>query len=364
MPTIIELFNRNKRNVDKLVDTSFYRLLEADDPLNGIMPVQNYTVRELLMMKFSHSKPTIARIIAEDQEVPITKARMVLTEELLSECKLGKAYGFTDQHYVLMQKMDGYLAQNTAVSNELANEIKRYFFGLAEDLAPAIVNRMTQMMFQVLTTGQCVFTDPLTGARVNLTYPNVIATLMPAALTAGDAWNQPATAKGIDNLRNHSRAYYDIHGKYPDNAIFRMANIRQLADQASTKRYKVINSGGTNASADDISNVYLEDAEVIDIIRRVTNIPNVQMFDGMYSDETAAGVVNDIYYLPDNHYVFVDNGVVERAMVPTVEKDFAPGIYSLAERKSNIPRRDQLAGVGNGVPACFDDRKLAARKVA
>jgi hypothetical protein len=55
---------------------------------------------------------------------------------------------------------------------------------------------------------------------------------------------------------------------------------------------------------------------------------------------------------------------MERAFVPTVEKDFQPGIFSLTEQKSIIPRREQMAGVANGVPAVFDARKICAQKVS
>lgn len=361
MPSLIDFFNRQKRDVDKIVDITFWRLLMSEDPINQIMPIKNYPMRDLLMMKFSHSKPTIASIIAEDQEVPISRARMLLTEELLSDCKLGKAFGFTDKHYEMMAKFDMYLATNNIA---LSDAIKQYFFGIIASVAPAIVGRMTQMMFSVITTGQCVFTDPITLARVNLVYPGVDTDLMPIALTGAALWSAPTTATGLADLRTLARLYYDKFGKYPDNLIIRQQQIRQLSEMTSTKQAFSIRNSGTNASAGDLIALTLEDEAVITLIKQFTNVQNVEMFDAQYSSESTTGVITDSYYLPDGYIVYLDNGIVERAMVPTVEKDFAPGIFTLAERKSEIPRRDQIAGVGNGIPACFDDRKLCARKVA
>lgn len=359
MPDIIDFFNRSKRSVDKIVNTTFYKLMESDDLLNQIMPIQNYPIRELLMMKFSHSKPTIASIIAEDQEVPITKSRMILTEELLSDCKLGKAYGFTDRHYELMQRYDSYVALNNI---ELAKEIKKFFFGVIEDIAPAIVGRMTAMTFDVITTGQCIFTDPITLAKVNLVYPGVIPALFPTTLTGGATWDQAATANGLVNLRDHSRIFYDNFGYYCPNLLIRNSQVRQLTEQVSSKAIYLADKGN-GQTATDTTSAYISDEEMIRLIQKMTNCKNVIQFDAMYSEEAANGVAADKYYLKDGYYAFLDNNVIERAMVPTVENDFRPGIYSLAERLSNIPRRDQIAGVGNGLPACFDDRKLAARKV-
>ena len=390
MADLISLFNRQKRRVDKTVDLTFWRMMLSEDPINQLLPLKNYPMRELLMFKFSHSKPTIARIIAEDQEIPLSRSKMALTEELLSQCKMGKAFGFTDKHYELMRKMEGYIALNNI---DLVTEVEKYFFGMLEDIPYAIGARLTQMSMQILTRGNCTFTDPITRARFALDYigtagspTNGLSTaqynsLLPAIPAI--PWSTTATATALQDLRTHAQAYYDIFGKYPDNAIFRQMNIRQIANMPSTKQYMVVKQGGTNASAGDLAAYFIEDADVLKIISQVTNIPNVFMFDATYSDEDSFGNVSsdgnignvsgsgvvtgagqDRYYLDDNYYAFVDNDIFERALVPTVEKDFLPGIYARADRLLDIPRRDQLAGVANGVPALFDSRKVAARKVA
>lgn len=363
MPSMIELFERQKRTIDRIIDTSYYRLMEAEDPINRLMPLQSYAVRELLMMKFQHSKPTIGTIVAEEQEIPLSRARAVLTEELLTECKIGKAYGFTAKHYELLEKMGQYLQINGGTA--VAQEIERFFFGIFADLAPQIINRLTMMSFRVMTTGSCTFVDPLSGAQVALAYPDVDVALLPVALSGTALWSAPTTATGLQDLRNLARAYYLRHGKYPDHLLMRQFNVWELGDQASTKRAYLSSQGGTGIiDGTDLPGIQLGEEQVIELIKRWTGIPDVMMFDAIYSEESTTGVVTNRYYLDDGYVAMVDDGLLERSLVPTVENDFQPGVFAAIETLRRIPRREQLAAVANGIPTCFDARKLCALKIS
>lgn len=360
---LIEFFNRSKRGIDKIVDTTFHGLMETTDAINMIAPIQNYGDRSLLLLKLNKGLPTIAHIIAEDQEVPLSRIRATLSEELLSQCKMGKAYGFTDKHLELAWKLDQYAGDN--VRDPIVRDIKRYFFGIAADIPYGIVARATQMLINILTTGRCVFTDPITLAKVEMIYPNTDAALLPAALAGNALWSAPATANGLTDLRDHSYLYQEKFGKHPDYLFIRKKQIRQLAAQNSTKQAHFVSVGGIGAQAGDLAALWLKDEQVIDMIKAVTNIPNVELFDAQYAWEASNGDITEDYYLPDGVYFFAETGLAERAFVPTAENDFLPGIYTVAERLlPKIPRREQIAGVANGIPAMFDDRRIAARKVA
>jgi hypothetical protein len=363
MPSMIELFERQKRDIDRIIDTSYFRLFESEDPINRLMPLQSYAIRELLMMKFQHSKPTIGSIVAEGQEIPLSRARAVLTEELLSDCKIGKAYGFTAKHYELLDKMGKYMQINGGAA--IATEIERYFFGIFADLAPQIINRLTMMTFRVLMTGSCSFTDPVTGAQVALAYPDIDSALLPAALTSTALWSAASTATGLNDLRVLARAYYTKHGKYPDHMLCRQFNIWELGEQNSTKRAYLSSMGGTGIiDGTDLPGLQLNELQVVELIKRWTGIPDVMMFDALYSEENAAGTVTNKYYLDDGYVAMIDDGLLERSLVPTVENDFKPGVFAAIEIKSQIPRREQLAAVANGIPSCFDARKLCAQKMS
>ena len=75
------------------------------------------------------------------------------------------------------------------------------------------------------------------------------------------------------------------------------------------------------------------------------------------------GTIVDKYYLDDNTYFFTEEGNMERAFTPTVERDFQPGIYVNSKVLNDAPRTERTVAVGNAIPAVFDARKLAARNV-
>lgn len=361
--SIIEFFNRRKRDIDKIVDTTFWRLMETSAAIDPIMPVKDYLNRKILLMKFSHNRPTIASIVAEEQDIPATRPRATLDENLFSNLKLGKKLLFTARHFELMFEMQNYLAAGGPASAQMATEMEKYFFGLSADLVPCVIEAMTVLTFKVATTGTCIYTDPLTGNKVELTYPGLISALLPAALTGNNRWSQPATCTPLANFEAHARAYYDNFGVFPPKVVMRWNNLRQVADSNEVKVAK-LRMMGADGPTPDTTGLYISDQEAIDLIKQRTRTNEVVVFDAMYSDENTAGDITDHYYLDDNTYFFASDGQFERAFVPTVEKDFQPGIFFVAEEVNKAPRREHAIAMGNGIPFCADPRKIASRKVA
>jgi hypothetical protein len=219
------------------------------------------------------------------------------------------------------------------------------------------------LAMQIATTGECVYTDPLTGAEVALEYPGVIPGLLPAALTGNARWSQPATCTPLANLEAHARVMYDELGRFPIKIVLRWNMIRQIADSEEAK-VAVLRKIGADGPTPQTSGMYLKDQQVIDLIIERTRAQEVITFDAMYSEDDAAGTVTDRYYLPDNTYFFGADGQFERAFVPTVERDFQSGIYFGAEVKNKAPRREEAVALGNGIPFTADPRYIASRRVA
>ncbi|PZV19203.1 MAG: hypothetical protein DCF22_00615 [Leptolyngbya sp.] len=361
--SIVELLSRKKRDVDKIVDITFFRMLEEVSAIASIFPITNYVDREILLLKFKHNRPTIGSIVAEDQDIPATRPRSELREELFSNLKIGKKLLFLERDFELMFKMKTYLGMTGAVQTQVAAEIEKHFFGLTADLVPSVIEKLTVLAFQVATTGACIYTDPLTNARVALTYPGTLATLLPAALTGNARWSQPATATPLTNLEGHATAHYDVLGSFPQKIIMRWSNLRQVANSVEAKT-AVMRRSGADSTTPDTTASYITDALATDLILERTRAKELILFDAQYSEESASGVITDKYYLDDNTYLFARDGQFERAFVPTVEKDFASGIFFVAEQTSKSPRREHAIAVGNGIPFVSDDRYIAARKVA
>lgn len=361
--SIVEFFNRRKRTVDAIVDQTFWRLQTPTGILDTLFPIVSYPDRLLMLMKFKHSKPTIANIVAEEQELPIGRNRVELSEEYLNNLKIGKQYLFTARDYELMDKLESYTA-NTGRGASLVPMLEEYFFGLAGHMPNTIVEKHTVLTMKVALTGACVFTDPLTKAKVSLTYPGTIASLLPAALTTTARWSQPLTAVGLDNIETHGTAFYDEFGYFPRIMVMRWKNLRELAAQRSVKRAYLSKAGNVGGSDADVDSVYLTDAAVVDLISERLRGGRIELLDAMYSEEAANGTVTDKYFLDDDIYFFAEPGNLERAIVPCVENNMNPGIYVAARVLDDAPRRERIAGVANGLPFLKDSRKIAARKVS
>jgi hypothetical protein len=358
MGSIVEFFNRRKREVDRIVDQTYFQLLEATAPIEEMYPRKNYNKRKLLSLRMTRHRPTVASIVAEGQEIPASRPNVELNEDLFSNCKVGKQIIWKDKDYELMDDLRSALAGSDA---QTAKAIETHYFGEAADLVPAIYDKSLLITMQLGTTGTCNFTDPLSGAKFVLTYPTE-ATLMPAPLTGNARWAQSATSAPLENLRTLSESWYDINGSWATRVAIRRKNLRELADANSTKIAKLRMSGADSATP-DVTGLYIDDEEAIAMIKRWTKATTVIVFDAKYSEEQADGTIQDKYFLPDDYVVLGDPAAIEQAFVPTIEKKMQPGIYQASKELNDAPLTERTVAVGNMVPACFDTRKLCARKV-
>jgi hypothetical protein len=367
MPSsIIDFYNRQSYKVAKIVDQTFFQLLLDDTSIfQRIAPVQNYVDTALLIMRMSRSKPTIASLVGDEQELPNSRSRVKLSEETLSEARIGKQHVFTNNDFKAFKKFQE--AVERAAQPSLVKQFEEVFFGIAADLAPAIIEKMTVLLMEVLTTGSCNYTDPLTKVKMVLSYDEVISSgvnqlMFTAAPISQDDWGA-ITANGLATLETDAMSHYRNFGTFPPTMYMRWNLMRDLANQTSTKRAVAERRGYGLETEASINAMYIEDQEVLDLIRQRTRGSAVEFLDSMYSEEAESGVITDKYFLDDKRYFFAADGNAERSFVPTPERDFQPGIYTKAKEIDDAPRIERIAGVGAGIPTVFDARKLAARRV-
>jgi hypothetical protein len=141
------------------------------------------------------------------------------------------------------------------------------------------------------------------------------------------------------------------------------AQLRQIADSNEAK-IAYLRTIGADSATPDVTGVYLKDEQVIDMIKMRVRCQTVELFDAQYSEEAEDGTVTDKFFLPDNYYLFGRDGYLERALVPTVEKDFQPGVFVHSKVVEESPRQERTVAVANGIPLVVDERYIAARKVA
>lgn len=363
MNSVAEYLTREKRAIDKFVDQTFFRLLEGTAPVDALMPRTNYIDRALLILKMVYHKPTIASLVAEEQEIPASKPQTQITEDLLSNCKIGKQIIWKARDFEMMQKMKLMAGQMGNLGNQVIQGLEKHYFGQIADLIPSINEKAMVLTMRIATGQTATFEDPLSGAKFTLSYPDTIAAHLPAALTTTARWSQPTTATPLQNLEDHATAIYNNLGQWMPTNVMHFTTLRQIANTTEAKVAKLRKMGSDTATP-DVTGMYLSDQEVMDLIMERTRCTNVVLFDAQYSEEAADGTITDKYYLPENYYIFARPGYIEQAFVPTVEKDFAPGIYQNSRVLNDAPRVERSVAVGNMIPACFDPRFLAARKVA
>jgi hypothetical protein len=363
MLSFVEFFegtHRTKTQAARIIDETFHKLMLSTSDLDRQMPATSYADADLLIMRMNKSKPTIASLIAEEGEIPIQRNRVELSSERLGELKVGKQILWKANDFKMLRKLG-----MSDVPQQVRQEIERTIFQVGADMVPSLYEKATMLAIKIATTGQCIFTDPLTGIEVELSYSDLTdAALMPAALTGNARWDQPATANALTNLETHARAFYDKFGYYLPEITMRDHSLQDMKAQTSVRRALLARRGATQIDAEVIADLYLEDAEVIDLIKQRTKCTTVTIVDSMYSEEQADGTVVDKYFLDDDTYYFSEPRFIERAFVPTVEKNFAPGIYTRTREINDAPRVERTVAVGAFVPFAADARKLAARKVA
>lgn len=353
-------YGNNQRQSNVIVDETFFRLMEGTSTIERLIPATSYVNSKILLSRMSYSRPTIASIVAPEQEIPNQSSRMTLDSERIGKLKIAKQRIWKENDYEMLRELDSLPA-----SSEIAMAIKKHFLGTPAELTDSIYEKSIMLAIKIAITGECIFEDPLTGAEVELSYNDrTFADLMPAPLTGTNVWTDTANAQGLVDLELHARAHFDRFGMYASDLTMREPMIRMLKFQDSVKVAALARRGASQRDAEIVESLYLADQEVIDLIKDRTKAQNVETFDAMYSEEQADGAVIDRYYLDDNYYFFSMPGNIERAFIPTVERNFQAGIYTRTKEISDAPKIERTVGVGNCAPFCRDARKLAARRVA
>jgi hypothetical protein len=364
-------FLQRRENKDiwrEQVDQTDWRLLNPVDRsrLDRLMPATSYPTRSILINRMVNHRPTLATIIAEDAEVPPSRPQMILNEELLGNCKIGKKYQWNERDQELLLEMQrGSLPQATKVA------IENYFFGTVANLVPAIYDKSMRLSMDIALTGSCDFTDPISKAKFSISYP-VTSGHIPSALTAGALWSAPTTCTPLTNLQDHAEVVYNTVGRFPDSVSMHRAQLRQVANSNEAKIAWLTRNGGSGTTSQDLTGVFLSDMQTMELIGERANPfgrAEVIINDAKYSEELANGTISDKFYLAvganTGYYQFGWDGYIERGFVPTIENKLASGIYVVNGQKTDdVPHRYWSTAVANFVPVVRDPRYIAARKVA
>ena len=360
MASIIEYLNRRTREVEAVVDQTFFRLMESTAPLDRFYPITNYAMRELLIAKMSHAKLPMAQILAPNEEVKAVRPQMTLIEVLNKNIKLGQKLVWNETDFELLHRLETTTGPS---ATQLRTAIETQFFGNVQSLVASIYDKSLYLALRIACLGQCNYTDPISGESVAIDYSPTSGHIA-TALTGNARWiAAPTTCTPLANLEAHARTVYGNTGRWPQAILMREAVMRAVADSTEAKT-AVMRKQGAETATPTTGELYIGDMQVMDLIKERVRCQEVILNDAQYTVDSAAGTQSNGYFLPDDYYVFLyEPGVIERAFVPTVERDFAPGLFQINDIESRLPRREYSAAAGNFIPFVKDERYIAARNI-
>jgi hypothetical protein len=371
MTIATEFFGRLQRTVDKAVDETFY---ELNDPgtrttdLERQMPAQTYNDTDLFLAKIRRGLPTIGSLVAPEQEIPSSRSLlMYLDTESIAHGKIGKAYRWGETELRKIHDMDR--MARTSGNSALYKQFEDAMIWNIQSLSIGVTQKSIVLASQIQTTGGGTYTDPLTGAQYAISYADKLeATLTPAALTATNMWTAPLTAKPLANLRTHARAWYDKFGMYPREVTMRRETFDLMLECNEVKTVLMANAGGDNPSASMIDAILPTDEQMIALIRQRCKIETVTINDSYYAEEyhDANGIpqIRNEKYVPRYMYYFTEPMNIERAWLPTAEKKFQSGLFTLTEEVNKAPVHERSVVIGCCIPVAYDPRKIGFRTVA
>jgi len=353
---------------DMIVDETLADLQRREKILDLVMPMKMYDSRNFLGYVLDEVN-LMASVVGYGVDTPLTSQGSFrkITAELL-KTSLGRMYGEEDQwrmkEAMAEAAMKGIYVQslrdpNTgAVIQKGTNDtLAKYIFGTVESLVRAQINVLDKMTWEVLQTGEINHLDSRTGTSVTISYKNpydVSYNNFPAALAGGDAWNQYATANGLQNLDDDITAFVDLNG-YPPEAIAMSRNLlSDLMQQQSTK------DAATQVRGASVGTV---GQDMLAATLTARQLPHIITFDERYSDEAEDKSLTKVRFLADNRYVFLTKEMGVRAIGPTLENESASGIYVTTREVKQGSPVDISESVATLLPAVANPKLLYSRQV-
>lgn len=295
----------------------------------------------------------IASVIPTGGEIPQTRYGRFIEFRGSDPFKLAISHVYNEQDQIDMLK---YTNMSTRFQSRAFADM---IFGSVDSLQPRIVKLSNVLTWQGLSTGQVAYTDPRSGAEARLSY-QTIPELMPAPLTGNDDWSRYDTANGVRNLQDHSQAFYDVNGFYPDETIMSKSDARHLLRQQST--LEQARSLGLIAQAGSAGQTSV-DHSILTKLAEKLEFPPIREYDAQYEIEIAPGQTVRGRYVENGRYLFMTKTMGERIWMPTIENDGKPGIHTNTEEVKKSPPEDRSYALGRMIPFFPEVKVLASRKV-
>ncbi|MDJ0594424.1 MAG: hypothetical protein QNJ72_31355 [Pleurocapsa sp. MO_226.B13] len=312
---------------------------------------------------------TIGSLTATGGEVPTTS----MGELISVQGGMGKitlSHVFDEETMKMMYQF----RQSKAIPDTFVD----FLFGTVRDLETKVFKLGNLLTAQVWSTGKIRFTDPRTNVSISVDY-DTYPELFPDPLTGAATWDNHDTANGIENLIDHSRAFYRINGYYPEAYTMSEENITNLIRQRSTAEYAasmgLINSHPTSNLPTRVTRKILDRMS-----EEIMALPKIIQFDAQYELEIEPGRSMRFPYNPSHTVSIVNPKSVERVWGLTLESAMGRrngfgtrrankmkpkgGIFVYSDELMQLsPPQCRSLAAGRMLPWVTDNRRIGALKV-
>lgn len=358
------------KTADLIVEDTLADLKRRSGMLDAYMPIKTYTGRKFLSYVVREIN-VIASVIAYGGEVP--NARTGSFEKITAEMlKTGLSYTFTEEEqWDMMEAMElaaargisvqSYMDENGVMIEGAANDLASHIFGTIERAVKAQMDKLEALTWQALTTGEINDTDPRTNMTLSFDYKKAGANYnhFPTALTGATAWDQYASAEGIQDIYNLVSDFVDTNGFKPDCIAMSWKLRNDLMQQASTKQ---------SASSLTVTQVGQVSPNMLDALLEARQLPMIKTFDEQYEVEDVSGSDSlKVRFLPADRFVLLTENMGQRAIGTTLEGGAEPGsgrsgVYVTAREIQKVPPIDAIQTTMTSIPVLANPKLLGGLK--
>lgn len=387
MTGLEKFINARNRQIRNIVDESFERAQRMSPLTNDYFPMRQYTLWKYFQLAVKRNR-AIASIVGFEGEIPYTRGGQI-SESTESYIKMAIGHLFTENDLKHIDELQ-------QLGEQGMQAVVDIIYGNVEGIPPRIIDLSYLLIWKIVATGTCNWTDPRTKIKATYNYQTE-ASLFPAALAGTNVWSDAANANGLQDLFNLAEAFYLIHGYWPTfgQTVMGYAQWIQLKNQQSTKNAAIAMTG----SAASPNDYYVTD-DMMDRLLAERNIP--PMYRESENGNTRYGFDDNVVVeqvtktttkppnfvntrlLPEGYVTFLirkrivsgdmgtnDNMLGERAFGPTLEskmgdlnRSVQSGIHVNTEELSKSPPQIRMYGTATFMPIIPDPRLLVSRKVA
>lgn len=387
MGNIASWFNElaQTKQVNLIVEDTMSLLKQRSGFLDPYFPIQEYDDRNFLEYIVEEIIP-LASVISFGAKIPVTQHGKIrkITSQMV---KIALSYVYDEnRQWALYEAMKLARMQSGALGNvyDMAlpngevikgvnNTLGDFLFSKPESLVRSVMDTLLLFSWQCGQFAQVDFVDPRSNTRTILDWKDPDATYnhFPTALSNtsnADAktniWTDYEFANGVYLLEDALETYRETNGFYPDAIA-----MSPVARKHLMRQKKVVELARQAYAYSDTAQVDI-DPTILNKIMDRRELPPIVVNDERYRiEDSTTGETTVGRFLNSNRYVFLKEGMGERAIGVTIESkeglydDPKTGVYVRTFEESKSPVVDRSEAIATALPILKNPKLAYSQQV-